>query len=50
MIQTVLKKGKHSFCHLLHGTQPKGSDASKELNKRKKLKKNNKSIFTGYSK
>ena len=45
-----LKKGKHSFCHLLHGTQPKRSEASKELGKRRKLKKNNKSIFTGYSK
>ena len=45
-----LKKGKHSFCHLLHGTQPKNSEASKELSKRRKLKKNNKSIFTGYSK
>jgi len=42
------KKG--SFCHLLHGTQPKGSDASKELGKRRKLKKTNQSIFTGYSK
>lgn len=44
------KKGKHSFCHLLHGTQPKGSEASKELGKRRKLKKTNQSIFTGYSK
>ena len=42
------KKG--SFCHLLHGTQPKGSEAGKELAKRKKAKKTDSSIFTGYSK
>ena len=45
-----LKKGKHSFCHLLHGTQPKGSKAGKELGKRRKLKQTNQTIFTGYSK
>tara|TARA_R100000734_G_C3299649_1_gene90420 strand:- start:1 stop:723 length:723 start_codon:yes stop_codon:yes gene_type:complete len=43
-----MKKGDH--CHLLHGTQPKGSEASRELGKRKKAKKADSSIFTGYSK
>ena len=43
-----LKKGDH--CHLLHGTQPAKSEASKELAKRKKAKKTDSSIFTGYSK
>ena len=37
-------------CHLLHGTQPKGSEASKQLSIRKKAKKTNSTIFTGYSK
>jgi len=37
-------------CHLLHGTQPKGSEASKQLAIRKKAKKTNSTIFTGYSK
>ena len=43
-----MQPGDH--CHLLHGTQPKGSDAGKELAKRKKAKKTDSSIFTGYSK
>ena len=43
-----MKKGDH--CHLLHGTQPAKSEASKELAKRKKAKKTNPNIFTGYSK
>lgn len=43
-----MQPGHH--CHLLHGTQPKGSDAGKELAKRKKAKKIDSSIFTGYSK
>ena len=43
-----MKKGDH--CHLLHGTQPAKSEASRELAKRKKAKKTDASIFTGYSK
>ena len=43
-------EGDHHFCHLLHGTQPKGSEAGKQLAIRKKAKKTNSNIFTGYSK
>ena len=43
-----MQPGDH--CHLLHGTQPAKSEASKELAIRKKAKKTDSSIFTGYSK
>tara|TARA_Y100000361_G_C11156362_1_gene344394 strand:+ start:676 stop:1392 length:717 start_codon:yes stop_codon:yes gene_type:complete len=43
-----MQPGDH--CHLLHGTQPKGSKAGKELAIRKKAKKTDSTIFTGYSK
>lgn len=43
-----MQPGDH--CHLLHGTQPKGSEAGKQLAIRKKAKKNDPTIFTGYSK